>query len=36
MADEDPITLQGSPSGCSASVFKPKSLDPTDTHKLNE
>lgn len=36
MADKDPITLQGAPSGCSASVFKPKSLDPTDTQKLNE
>ena len=36
MVDKDPITLQGAPSGCSASVFKPKALDPTDTQKLNE
>lgn len=36
MADKDPVTLQGAPSGCSASVFKPKALDPSDTQKLNE
>jgi ABC-type uncharacterized transport system substrate-binding protein len=36
LADKDPVTLQGAPGGCSASVFKPKSLDPSDTQKLNE
>lgn len=36
LAEKDPVSLQGAPSGCSASVFKPKSLDPTDTQKLNE
>jgi len=36
LADKNPVTLQGAPGGCSASVFKPKTLDPSDTQKLNE
>ena len=36
MAEKDPVTLQAAPSGCSASVSKPKVLDATDTQKLNE
>ena len=36
MAEKNPVSLQGAPSGCSASVSKPKALDATDTQKLNE
>ncbi len=36
MADKDPVALQGAPSGCSASVSKPKALDATDNQQLSE
>ena len=36
MADKEPVSLEGAPPGCSASISKPKALDATDTQKLNE
>ena len=34
--DKDPVKLVSAPSGCSASVAKPKALDETDKSKLSE
>ena len=36
MAAKDPVALTSAPSGCSASVSKPKALDATDNQKLSE
>ena len=36
LSDKDPIKLDAAPSGCSASVSKPKPLDATDSQKLSE
>ena len=36
MAAKDPVALTAAPSGCSASVSKPKALDPSDNQKLSE
>ncbi len=36
LAEKDPVALREAPTGCSASVSKPKALDPADTQKLNE
>ena len=34
--DKDPVRLASAPSGCSASVAKPKPIDDTDKQKLSE
>jgi len=34
--EQDPVTLVSPPAGCSASVAKPKPLEPADKAKLNE
>lgn len=36
LAEHDPVALVGAPGGCSASVYKPKALDPSETRALNE
>jgi ABC-type uncharacterized transport system substrate-binding protein len=36
LAEKDPVALRDGPSGCSASVSKPKVLDAADTQRLNE
>lgn len=36
LADKDPVSLQSAPSGCSASVTKPRPLDSGDSQKLSE
>ena len=34
--DKEPVTLVSAPSGCTATVAKPKPLEPTDKQKLSE
>ena len=36
MADKDPVSLAAAPTGCSASVIKPRPLDSGDNQKLSE
>ena len=36
LADKDPVALKDAPSGCSASVSKPRPLDAGDNQKLSE
>lgn len=36
LADKNPVQLASAPSGCSASISRPKPLDATDNQKLSE